>query len=94
VQGTVYTKYVELDFDEVACKKVMAITSKEALRAVTEEGHVCDIDKKNGTLCSPEYCLFPADLRDLDQVSFLWTSPDDHVCAASSSSAWVRLYVG
>ena len=68
LQGTVFSKYVELDFDEVACKKVMAIDSKEVLRTVAEEGNPCEVDKKNGTLTSPEYCVLPADLRDLEQV--------------------------
>lgn len=66
-----FSKYVELDFDEVACKKTMAISSREALRSVVEEGNPCDIDKKNGTLTSPEYCLLPADLRNLDQVKYI-----------------------
>lgn len=68
MQGTVFSKYVELDFDEVACKKVMAIDSKQALRSVVEEGNPCEVDKKTGTLTSPEYCVLPADLRDLEQV--------------------------
>jgi hypothetical protein len=68
VQGTVFSKYVELDFDEISCKKVFTISSKEALRSVAEKGNPCDIDKKYGTLISPEYCLLAADLRNLEQV--------------------------
>lgn len=63
-----FAKYVELDFDEVVCKKVMAISSKEMLRSVAEDGNSCDVDKKHGTLISPEYSLLPADLRNLEQV--------------------------
>jgi hypothetical protein len=68
VQGIVFSKYVELDFDEVACKKVVAISSREKLRSVAEEGNPCDVDRKNGTLTSAQYCLLAADLRNLEQV--------------------------
>jgi hypothetical protein len=68
LQGIVFSKYVELDFDEVVCRKTLAVSTKEQLRSVAESGNPLEVEKKLGTLCSGEYCVLSADLRNLDQV--------------------------
>jgi hypothetical protein len=61
------SKYVELDFDEIICKKSMTIGTKQALRTVLEQDNPAEFNARTGTIMSPEYCLLSADLRSLDE---------------------------
>lgn len=70
VQGTKVSKYVELDFDEIVCRKALTVESKPALKRVLEEDNEASFDRSNGSITSKEYSLYAADLRDLRQVIF------------------------
>lgn len=62
------SKYVELDFDEIVCRKALTIESKPPLKRVVEENNEVSFNHGTGSITSKEYCLIAADLRDLQQV--------------------------
>lgn len=71
VQGVILDKYVELDFQEVTQRKCMTISLKAELKGLLERDNAAIIEGNAGCINSLEYSLFPADLRDLEQVRCL-----------------------
>lgn len=66
-----FDKFVEIDHDEVVMRKVHAISSKVGLRDVLERGNETVVNDAQASISSPQFCLLPADLRDLGQARFL-----------------------
>jgi hypothetical protein len=71
VQGIVFDKFVEIDHDEVVMRKVHAISSKAGLRDVLERDNEVVVNEAQASICSQQFCLLPADLRDLGQARCL-----------------------
>lgn len=76
VQGVVFDRFVELDYEEVAARKARAIMTKPALGDTLRAGNaVDDAAASAGRITSAQYTLAPADLRQLDQARCLHQHP-------------------
>lgn len=69
--GVHVDKYVEVDFHETATKKASVIRGCEDMMRVL--GEETQVDANRGRVSSHNYCLLPADLRNIDQLNDVLT---------------------
>ncbi|KAK9830157.1 hypothetical protein WJX72_010045 [[Myrmecia] bisecta] len=73
-EGIAPARYIEVDFAEVTHKKANIIGSKEPLYKLLGLDKGGEIDAESGRIVTDQYCLLPADLRDLKALEAALTS--------------------
>jgi hypothetical protein len=69
VQGIVFDRFLELDYEEVFMRKARVIVSKPELSELLQKENPADTSAApQGQIISAQYTLYPCDIRELAQV--------------------------